>query len=113
MSQARLRIKRRELGTPQVPWTFNTRPRSVIFTRCNQPSNAGRQARLRIPLSSECGTSKTAKARFWPWISGKSPLNVLRCCLFARKRLDALPSTDDYIKTFVLKMAQIKARIRL
>jgi len=25
------------------------------------------------PLSSDYGTSKTVRARFWPWLSGKSP----------------------------------------
>jgi hypothetical protein len=39
-----------------------------------------------VPLSSECGTYKTVKARFWPWLSGSSPLNLLSCSLFARKR---------------------------
>ena len=29
-----------------------------------------------IPLSSEYGTPKAVEARFWPWISGKSHLNL-------------------------------------
>ena len=28
---------------------------------------------LRVSLSSECGTYKTVKVRFWPWLAGKSP----------------------------------------
>ena len=27
----------------------------------------------RVPLSSECGTCKTVKAIFWPWLAGESP----------------------------------------
>ena len=26
-----------------------------------------------LPLSSEFGTNKTDRTRFWPWLSGKSP----------------------------------------
>ena len=35
------------------------------------------------PLSSEHGTHKAVKTIFWPWLSGKSPSNVLSCSLFA------------------------------
>ena len=30
----------------------------------------------RIPLSSEYGTSKIVKPRFWPWLSGEGPQNA-------------------------------------
>ena len=45
-----------------------------------------RKSGLSLPLPSEHGTCKTATARFWPWLSGKSPEHLLRCCLFARQR---------------------------
>ena len=32
-----------------------------------------------VPLSSEYGTYKTVKARFWPWLSEKSPEILSRC----------------------------------
>ena len=47
--------------------------------------NHGRFGRKQ--LSIEHGTCQTAKAKFSPWLSGKSPSNRLRCCLFARERL--------------------------
>jgi hypothetical protein len=40
-----------------------------------------------LPQSRERGTCRTVTATFWPWLSGKGPLNLLRCSLFARKRL--------------------------
>jgi hypothetical protein len=39
-----------------------------------------------VPLSSEYGTHEPVRARFWPWLSGKSLENVWNCSLFARKR---------------------------
>jgi len=47
----------------------------------------GHAERATYPLSSECGTYKTVRARFWLWLSCKSHLNVLSCCLLARKRV--------------------------
>ena len=29
-----------------------------------------------VPPSSEYGTHKTVKAKFWPWLSAKNPLNL-------------------------------------
>ena len=42
------------------------------------------------PLSSEYGTNKAIRVIFWPWLSGASCLNLLRCSLFARKTLRSL-----------------------
>ena len=39
------------------------------------------------PQSSECGTHKRVKARFWPWLSGIR--NLSSCLLFARKQLSS------------------------
>ena len=47
------------------------------------------------PLSSECGTCETVKARFWPWLSGKNPQNVFSCPLFARERKVVPSSLGD------------------
>ena len=41
---------------------------------------------FQAPPSSEYGTSKTVEARLWPWLSGKSHQNMLRCSLFTRQR---------------------------
>ena len=40
-------------------------------------------------MRSECGTRKTVKARFWPWLSGNMPARGSRCSLFARRALRA------------------------
>jgi len=37
-------------------------------------------------LSSEHDTYKTVKAKFWPWLSGRSPSNLRSCSPFARRR---------------------------
>jgi len=49
--------------------------------------------RVRVPLSSEHCTFMTVEARFWPRLSGQSPLNLSRCSLFARK--PTRRQTDD------------------
>ena len=38
------------------------------------------------PPASEYGTCATVKARFWPWLSVRSPWPLVSCSLFARKR---------------------------
>ena len=53
-----------------------------------------------VEVDAECGTRKTVKASFQLWLSGESPLILLKCSLFARKRTteakDALYSTIKY-----------------
>ena len=44
------------------------------------------------PLSSEFVTYETVKAKFWPWRSGKIPLKLVKCCLFARNRKPSTPN---------------------
>ena len=65
-------------GTP--PKSINPRKRlrgrsatnmRVKVTKLQYQLNERIQCHL--PLSSQYGTYKTVKARFWPWLSGKSP----------------------------------------
>ena len=46
-------------------------------------------------FSGESGTLETVKARFWPWLSGKSRPNVLNGPLFARNRSKAANPWHD------------------
>ena len=46
------------------------------------------------PLSREYGGLKTVKARFQPWLAGKSPQNLSRCSLFAWQRTEQLLSRN-------------------
>ena len=39
--------------------------------------------------SSEYGTHKTGKARFWPWLPGERHCTLFRCFLYAWKRMSA------------------------
>ena len=41
-------------------------------------------ARLSAPPTSERGTRKTVKARFWPQLLGKSPETFSSCCRFKK-----------------------------
>ena len=72
----------------------------VMNKRKGVPSSIFSEA-FAVPVSSEYGTYKTVKARFWSWLAGKSPQNVLSCSLFARKRY------------LVPRRARIKAHIPL
>jgi len=48
-------------------------------------------------LSSEDGTYKTVKARFWPWRAGESRFDLSSCSLFARgRRVGAQEGHDRY-----------------
>ena len=38
-------------------------------------------------VPSKLGAYKPVKARFWPWLSGKSPENLETCSLFSRSRV--------------------------
>ena len=64
------------------------------MVNCHHVNNVLQQ-RLPYPLSSKCGTHKTVKARFWPWLSGQSPQNSLSCSLFALKRTYTRRNTVD------------------
>ena len=46
------------------------------------------------------GTQKAVEARFWPWLSGKSPQNTSSCSLFEQATLlqgDNTPQADRHI----------------
>ena len=58
---------------------------------------------------SECSTHETVKARFRPWLSGKSLQDPVRCFLFDRKRyrqhLAALSTFGSIVNIRYLQMA--------
>jgi len=65
--------------------------------RVVDPSVSKRASRK--PLSIEYGTYKTVKARFWPWLVGKSPDNLLSCSL--RGVLDQLGVCRESVRRVV------------
>jgi len=64
-----------DAAPPRKPYTLSSKLSSrsktilklTFWLCCTNPST------LDAPLSGECGTCKTVKARFWPWLSGSSP----------------------------------------
>ena len=48
-------------------------------------------------LSSKFGTCKTVTARFWPWLLGKSPYNLLSCSLFARQMMPSQATRSESV----------------
>ena len=44
--------------------------------------------RFNPPPSKEHDPYKTVTARFWPWLSGKNPVDLLMFHLFAAKRVE-------------------------
>jgi len=54
---------------------------------CHDSMTSHADGVLILPLLSECGTHETVRARFWPWLSDRSPQNRVRCSWLARKRL--------------------------
>ena len=55
-----------------------------MFHVHEQAAILGRDRQLR--RAARRGTYKTVRARFWPWLSGKSPYNLLSCSLLRRRR---------------------------
>jgi len=84
--------------TGLAPWGFEFPfPGSLTSAFLSRGCTEGRARPWRAQSSSrepssrpttryEYVTYKTVKARFWPWLAGKSPYNVLSCSLFARQR---------------------------
>jgi hypothetical protein len=69
----------------------------VIYADLEPGAGASRPGPQRRP-SSEHGTYKTVKARFWPWLQGKNRWHCSSCSLFVRKRF-CLLVTSFYPET--------------
>ena len=63
--------------SPDTPLTVEGT--GVLSIRWSQRSLSG-------PLAGELGTHKTVKARFWPWLSGENPQNMISVFFFDWKR---------------------------
>ena len=72
----------------------------IVGTQCNTDADIFPNEACRIwPLSNEHGTYKPVEVRFWRWLSGESPQNLLSCSLFIRTdRVKSLRSSGDMLR---------------
>jgi len=72
---ARGRSTTRAEDAQGTPTQSHTSPSILVYEESRKdewPPSRRRKSRNR-PMSSEFGSDKTAKARFWPWLSGTRP----------------------------------------
>ena len=68
-------VKRYHSVSDAMSLAYACRGKPRAFFSVVEGSDDGKSlvVRFQAPLSSKYGTEKTVMARFWPWLSGKSP----------------------------------------